>query len=231
MSFAGLTYLAIFLAEFVFALPLPHLHRTTPVSAPIVGDGSSRSPPPDEPAPPPAHASGGETPLPRFPIMAAILVSGLPLLLAAYIASTRFSDYRHHAFDILAGSVLGIFAGVVGWRWYGAWCCAGGEGRVYGLAARMARQRHRRASRGIAAGGVGGDVYTVVDVEDEADAAAAGKGHSEPEQGHGRERERRPEREYGQGERGPARERRAGGSGRSRRRSRTQKSRSRSRTS
>jgi len=135
VSFAGLTYLAIFLSEFVFALPLAHLSNKTttpmPMSAPIVG---SRHPEDEGVA---ARVENRETPLPRFPIMAAILICGIPLLLAMYIASTRYSDYRHHTFDILAGSILGIFAGVVGWRWYGAWCCASGEGRVYALAAHL----------------------------------------------------------------------------------------------
>ena len=209
MSFAGLTYLAIFLAEFVFALPLSRLYRVTPVSAPIVEGGPSRSAPRDaapQPAPSPAHAPGGG--LPHFPIMAAILVSGLPLLLATYIATTRFSDYRHHTFDIFIGSALGIAAGFVGWRWYGAWCCAGSEGRVYGLAARMARRSHRRASKDATAEEVGREVNT--DVEDEAAVALASKGHAGPEHGHGHSQERghrQGQEEYGQEERQPARER------------------------
>ncbi|KAF8249253.1 acid phosphatase/Vanadium-dependent haloperoxidase [Wilcoxina mikolae CBS 423.85] len=135
MSFAGLTYLAIFLSEFVFALPLAHLSTksstSTPISAPIVGTE-------EEDYTHAARVENSETPLPRFPIMVIILICGIPILLAMYIASTRFSDYRHHTFDILAGSALGIFAGVVGWRWYGAWCCAGGEGRVYALKEHLA---------------------------------------------------------------------------------------------
>ncbi|KAF8542730.1 phosphatidic acid phosphatase type 2/haloperoxidase [Trichophaea hybrida] len=136
MSFAGLTYLAIFLSEFVFALPLAHLSTKSstsiPISAPIVDTEDHTDA---------AHVEKSETPLPRFPIMVIILICGIPLMLAMYIASTRFSDYRHHTFDILAGSALGIFAGVVGWRWYGAWCCAGGEGRVYALKEHLERSR------------------------------------------------------------------------------------------
>jgi len=139
VSFAGLTYFAIFLAEFVFALPLPHLSRVTaPISAPIV-DGETTSPsgpraeeavPP--PLPRPVSREERETPLPRFPIMAAILIVGIPIMIAMYISSTRFSDYRHHPFDILAGAALGIGAAWLGWRWYGAWTCAvHAEGKVY----------------------------------------------------------------------------------------------------
>ncbi|KAI5819651.1 phosphatidic acid phosphatase type 2/haloperoxidase [Pyronema omphalodes] len=127
MSFAGLTYLSIFLAEFVFALSLAHQNRHSNhiTSSPIMRSGRNKRT--DEP----------DTPLPRFPIMLALLICGVPLLLATYIASTRYSDYRHHTFDILAGSILGLVSAFVGWRWYGAWSCAMGDGRVYGLAERL----------------------------------------------------------------------------------------------
>lgn len=134
MSFAGLTYLAIFMAEFVFSLPVPHLSK---VAAPIVGEPAMSAPRRRSKA----HYEDPETPLPRFPIMGVILLCGIPVLLAIYISSTRFSDYRHHTFDILSGSLLGLFSGVVGWRWYGSWCCAGGDGRVYGL---VKRERDRK---------------------------------------------------------------------------------------
>lgn len=138
MSFAGLAYLSIFLAEFVFALPLPHLSRATaPISAPIV-----EQPDPEMPsssnsrtvAVSPPSRKEREAPLPQFPIMVAILIVGIPIMIAMYIASTRFSDYRHHAFDIFAGSALGIASAWLGWRWYGAWTCAvHADGRVYNL--------------------------------------------------------------------------------------------------
>ena len=62
--------------------------------------------------------------LPRFPIMLALLICAVPVLLAGYIGSTRFSDFRHHAGDVIGGSLLGAVAGVMGWRWYGGWSCA-----------------------------------------------------------------------------------------------------------
>lgn len=137
MSFAGLTYFAIFLAEFVFALPLPHLSRVTaPISAPLVAPEATSSADSHTAAAPPAalpsRREDRETPLPRFPIMAAILIVGIPIMIAMYIASTRYSDYRHHPFDIFGGAALGIASAVLGWRWYGAWTCASqAEGRVY----------------------------------------------------------------------------------------------------
>jgi hypothetical protein len=137
VSFAGLTYLAIFLAEFVFALPLPHLASQDPVSAPIVGNGTGQ-PRRSSYASAAPVVGGGEnpqergTPLPKFPIMGAILICGVPVMVAMYIATTRFSDFRHHGTDILCGSILGILSAFLGWRWYGAWTtCAQGDGRVY----------------------------------------------------------------------------------------------------
>jgi len=136
-SFAGLTYLAFFLAEFVFALPLPYV-GSPPTSAPttdapVEGDARSRGIEGER-----AGVVKGETSLPRFPVMLAVLVCGIPVLIAAYISSTRFSDFRHHGFDILFGGALGIGAAMLGWRWYGAWCCVkslyeGERSRVRGV--------------------------------------------------------------------------------------------------
>lgn len=138
MSFAGLGYLSIWLAEFVFALPLPHLSTKTtpPLSAPLVDNAAE---PRTSMSPATRLLSRGsqeerDTPLPRVPFMAAILVCGVPLMTAMYIASTRFSDFRHHSGDIFAGSLLGVASAVLGWRWYGAWTTsAEAEGRVYGF--------------------------------------------------------------------------------------------------
>jgi hypothetical protein len=141
VSFAGLTYLTIFLAEFVFALPLPHLSsRASPVSAAIIVDSGTAEHRLASPSRPTAQAQQErEAPLPRFPIMGAILICGIPFLTAMYISSTRYSDYRHRAGDIIAGSILGIASAWLGWRWYGAWTmCAQAEGRVYGFVHRGA---------------------------------------------------------------------------------------------
>jgi hypothetical protein len=136
VSFSGLTYLAIFLAEFVFALPVPGLSKP-PVSAPMVdnGLGSVRSNSYTSSRPVITGAETSQergTPLPKFPIMGAILICGVPVMLAMYIATTRFSDFRHHGTDILCGSILGILSAFLGWRWYGSWTIAEqGDGRVY----------------------------------------------------------------------------------------------------
>lgn len=121
----------MFLAEFVFSLPFPAL-QATPVTAPIIAE-------PDAPRrrksrrrssrPPRTKMQALEPLLPRFPIMLALLVCAVPVLLALYIASTRYSDFRHHPFDAIAGALIGLFAGFTGWRWYGGWSCSGEGGR------------------------------------------------------------------------------------------------------
>ena len=45
----------------------------------------------------------------------------LPLItisIPTYVASSRFSDFRHHGFDILFGSLMGIFISYISFRMY-----------------------------------------------------------------------------------------------------------------
>jgi len=51
----------------------------------------------------------------------AYIISAAPLLVASFIASSRVIDYRHRGFDVLGGTVLGIFWGIVGYRYYYPW--------------------------------------------------------------------------------------------------------------
>lgn len=46
--------------------------------------------------------------------------------MATYVASTRWSDYRHHGFDVLFGSAEGMVCACVGWGWYGVFSCRRG---------------------------------------------------------------------------------------------------------
>lgn len=55
--------------------------------------------------------------------MLSFAVVATPMLLATYVASTRWSDYRHHGFDVLFGSFEGIVCALVGWGWYGVFSC------------------------------------------------------------------------------------------------------------
>ncbi|TGO48624.1 hypothetical protein BCON_0235g00230 [Botryotinia convoluta] len=47
-----------------------------------------------------------------------LLISIIPTLLSVYICSTRFSDFRHHAFDILFGFFLGVLTAIFSFRFY-----------------------------------------------------------------------------------------------------------------
>ncbi|KAI5780393.1 phosphatidic acid phosphatase type 2/haloperoxidase [Geopyxis carbonaria] len=143
MSFAGLLYFAIFMAEYVFHLPLPHL--SAPLSAPIV-DGSGSGTPSRRSS---RRSTRRVQMLPRYPIMLAILLCGVPVLLAIYIASTRYSDYRHHPGDIFGGAALGAVAAAVAWRFYGAWCCVADAG-MYGVDTRPRRRKRLRGGEGAA---------------------------------------------------------------------------------
>lgn len=42
----------------------------------------------------------------------------LPLFGAVFIASSRWFDYRHHAFDIFSGFLIGFLAAILGFRYY-----------------------------------------------------------------------------------------------------------------
>jgi diacylglycerol diphosphate phosphatase/phosphatidate phosphatase len=82
MSFAGLTYLALFLAG--------RLHLFAP------------------------HSTHGKH-------LYAYALSAAPLLLASYIASSRVSDFRHRGSDVIGGALIGIFFGILAFRYYYPW--------------------------------------------------------------------------------------------------------------
>ena len=44
----------------------------------------------------------------------------IPIGVATYIAGTRFSDFRHHGFDILFGSIMGALFAYISFRFYHA---------------------------------------------------------------------------------------------------------------
>lgn len=128
VTFAGFFYLALFLSS-KFAVRLPSLlarfpsqngpspsaySATTSSGAPS-GDSTTlgkRSPTlsaqqektfRDEAAAPPLYL---------------LLLPLIPICIATYISSTRFSDFRHHGFDILFGAVLGIMFAWISFKMY-----------------------------------------------------------------------------------------------------------------
>ena len=42
----------------------------------------------------------------------------IPISIATYVASTRYSDFRHHGFDIIFGSLMGIISASISFRMY-----------------------------------------------------------------------------------------------------------------
>lgn len=46
-----------------------------------------------------------------------LVVAGIPIGVAVYISSTRYAEYYHFGFDIIAGSLLGILTALLGFYW------------------------------------------------------------------------------------------------------------------
>ena len=42
----------------------------------------------------------------------------IPISVATYVAATRYSDFRHHGFDIIFGSLMGIVSSSISFRMY-----------------------------------------------------------------------------------------------------------------
>lgn len=47
-----------------------------------------------------------------------LVIAVLPFFASIYIASTRYSDFRHHGFDILFGYLIGAVTSVFAFRYY-----------------------------------------------------------------------------------------------------------------
>ena len=100
VSFAGLTYLALWLCA-KFAITIPFLNYQPLAQRPSIDD---------EDTPARSQAAAPPTYLLIFPL--------IPLGAAIYISSTRYSDFWHHGFDVIAGALLGIACAWLGFRWY-----------------------------------------------------------------------------------------------------------------
>lgn len=64
---------------------------------------------------PEVHSARKSGAAPPLYLLAVILP---PIGGALYISASRFFDFRHHAFDILFGSLIGILTAVFAFRWY-----------------------------------------------------------------------------------------------------------------
>ena len=80
-----------------------------------------------------------------------LILAFIPILTAMFISVSRWFDYRHHGFDIICGSLLGMTTGWLGFRWYHL-PIRGGSGWAWG-----ARSRDRAFWLGIGRPGYVGE--------------------------------------------------------------------------
>ena len=123
VSWAGMFYLALFLCS-KFSITIPYLLPYTYASSArevqgydgLLDDESDESK--DI-----AVSSAKDTLVPLRKQAAAppAYLFALPILcisISTYVASTRFSDFRHHGFDILFGSLIGTVISYISFRMY-----------------------------------------------------------------------------------------------------------------
>ncbi|MCJ1400723.1 hypothetical protein MMC11_003931 [Xylographa trunciseda] len=125
-SWAGLTYLSLFLCS-KFAIAIPYLlpSASSPSSPrPTAGDSLS-----DPPLDHPKGSLKPTTPIPLAKIIRSqaaapptylLVIAFIPIGAAIYISSTRWSDFYHHGFDIIFGSLMGFVLAWGSFRWYHA---------------------------------------------------------------------------------------------------------------
>lgn len=124
VSWAGMFYLTLFLcSKFSVSIPyfLPHTFNsstrdTKGYDQGLLNGGSEISK--NEGV---APVKSTAVPLREQAAAPPIYLFILPLIcisIPAYVASTRFSDFRHHGFDIIFGSSMGIVISYISFRMY-----------------------------------------------------------------------------------------------------------------
>lgn len=128
VTFAGLFYFALYLcSKFAIKLPSPFPYFSTYNSAPssvtsMPINGDAGDPASDEKTS--RVMSTGQTSARSFRDEAAapptylLILPLIPICVATYISSTRFSDFRHHGFDIIFGAVEGLIFSWGSFRMY-----------------------------------------------------------------------------------------------------------------
>lgn len=124
MSFAGLTYLSLWICA-KFAITIPYLPscRTSRAAGEYEVPGSKPSTS--------LRHRGAAPPAYLLTLLFA------PIVGATYIATSRYADNRHFGFDIIFGSVMGIAFAWLGFRMYHL-PLSSGQGWAWG-----ARDKHR----------------------------------------------------------------------------------------
>ena len=118
-SWAGLGYLALFICA-KFAISIPYLlpgdysssafthHNKEPNSNPVAGASASI------PQQRVLRSTAAAPPVYLY------VVPIIPVAAAIYIGATRYTDYRHHGFDIIFGTLIGMLSAYLGFYWYHA---------------------------------------------------------------------------------------------------------------
>lgn len=148
-SWAGLLYLTFFLCA-KFAVQIPFLPQTsTTYSRRYISTfdeevdleqhqheptKASSSPSSTVSSPPRTVPLRNEAAAPPIYLL---ILAFVPVGVAFFVSLSRWSDYRHHGFDIISGSLIGIFMAWFGFRWYHL-PIRGGSGWAWG-----ARSRNR----------------------------------------------------------------------------------------
>lgn len=141
VSWAGLTYLTLFLcSKFAIAIPFlaPRAFSPDNGAATFLGrrahrraEYSSHSQSKDIAlsnlgGPPQSPQSQSHSPSTTVqlrnqaaaPPTYLLVIAFVPIGAAIYISSTRYSDFRHHGFDIIFGSLMGFALAWFSFRWY-----------------------------------------------------------------------------------------------------------------
>jgi membrane-associated phospholipid phosphatase len=135
-SWAGMLYLSLFLCA-KFAVQIPFL-PPSPSSQRYISTFDEEDHPPKE-----LHSHGHSSPKhypPRneaaAPPIYLLILAFVPIGVALFISVSRWFDYRHHGFDIISGSLIGIFTAWFGFRWYHL-PIRGGSGWAWGARSRQ----------------------------------------------------------------------------------------------
>ncbi|EXJ77640.1 hypothetical protein A1O3_09868 [Capronia epimyces CBS 606.96] len=160
-SWAGMLYLTLFLCA-KFAVQIPFLPQTsTPNSRGHIStfeeeNNRDHDHPRSKASLPSSSFSSDHHPIPprneaAAPPIYLLILAFVPIGVAFFISLSRWYDYRHHGFDIISGSLIGIFMAWFGFRWYHL-PIRGGSGWAWG-----ARSRERAFWLGVGRANYVGD--------------------------------------------------------------------------
>ncbi|KAL9108857.1 MAG: hypothetical protein Q9227_006388 [Pyrenula ochraceoflavens] len=112
-SWAGLLYLSLFLcSKFAIAIPILPVGAAGQTSYSLPNKSSQRN-----------ATNGSRKAFPARNRAAApptylLILAAIPVGTAVFISGSRWFNYRHHGFDILFGSLIGVVFAWFGFRWY-----------------------------------------------------------------------------------------------------------------